>query len=185
MGMTSFCDGPADGSNLTGVGEIRLVPDMPTLVRIPWYFWLFWTFFTTFLNNLITLGGTMWHCKCKHEERTTQIRVEEDFNLVGGSAHQLNSAQFLLKYTFQLTHPLQHLFSFLLFIVFCLILFPHQWYADLHSIAIHLFLSHIYAFEVPMLIIWVTTTPSIPNCMSVCFFKVHNFCYAPTYMLCL
>ena len=38
MGMTSFCDGPADGSNLTGVGEIRLVPDMPTLVRIPWYF---------------------------------------------------------------------------------------------------------------------------------------------------
>nr|ATG88061.1 glutamine synthetase [Saccharum hybrid cultivar ROC22] len=36
MGMTSFCDGPADGSNLTGVGEIRLVPDMPTLVRIPW-----------------------------------------------------------------------------------------------------------------------------------------------------
>ena len=38
MGMTSFCDGPADGSNLTGVGEIRLVPDMPTLLRIPWYF---------------------------------------------------------------------------------------------------------------------------------------------------
>ncbi|CAD6205249.1 unnamed protein product [Miscanthus lutarioriparius] len=36
MGMTSFCDGPADGSNLTGVGEIRLVPDMPTLLRIPW-----------------------------------------------------------------------------------------------------------------------------------------------------
>ncbi|KAL5682900.1 hypothetical protein ACJX0J_009285, partial [Zea mays] len=36
MGMTSFCDGPADGSNLTGVGEIRLVPDMPTLVRLPW-----------------------------------------------------------------------------------------------------------------------------------------------------
>ncbi|PWZ55683.1 Protein fluG [Zea mays] len=36
MGMTSFCDGPADGSNLTGVGEIRLVPDMPTLVGLPW-----------------------------------------------------------------------------------------------------------------------------------------------------
>ncbi|KAG2537738.1 hypothetical protein PVAP13_9NG336200 [Panicum virgatum] len=36
MGMTSFCDGPADGTNLTGVGEIRLVPDMPTLLRLPW-----------------------------------------------------------------------------------------------------------------------------------------------------
>ncbi|XP_006662411.2 protein fluG [Oryza brachyantha] len=36
MGMTSFTDGPADGSNLTGVGEIRLVPDMSTLLRLPW-----------------------------------------------------------------------------------------------------------------------------------------------------
>uniref|UniRef100_A0A0A9CPX5 GS catalytic domain-containing protein n=1 Tax=Arundo donax TaxID=35708 RepID=A0A0A9CPX5_ARUDO len=36
MGMTSFCDGPADGTNLTGVGEIRLVPDMSTLLRLPW-----------------------------------------------------------------------------------------------------------------------------------------------------
>ncbi|CAN6293355.1 unnamed protein product [Urochloa humidicola] len=36
MGMTSFCDGPADGTNLTGVGEIRLMPDMPTLLRLPW-----------------------------------------------------------------------------------------------------------------------------------------------------
>ncbi|KAF8672674.1 hypothetical protein HU200_049368 [Digitaria exilis] len=36
MGMTSFCDGPADGTNLTGVGEIRLMPDMPTLMRLPW-----------------------------------------------------------------------------------------------------------------------------------------------------
>lgn len=36
MGMTSFCDGPADGTNLTGVGEIRLMPDMSTLFRLPW-----------------------------------------------------------------------------------------------------------------------------------------------------
>ncbi|VAH03950.1 unnamed protein product [Triticum turgidum subsp. durum] len=36
MGMTSFCDGPADGTNLTGVGEIRLMPDMSTLLRLPW-----------------------------------------------------------------------------------------------------------------------------------------------------
>ncbi|KAM0854833.1 hypothetical protein ACQ4PT_050204 [Festuca glaucescens] len=36
MGMTSFCDGPADGTNLTGVGEIRLMPDMSTILRLPW-----------------------------------------------------------------------------------------------------------------------------------------------------
>ncbi|KAK1662808.1 hypothetical protein QYE76_050967 [Lolium multiflorum] len=36
MGMTSFSDGPADGTNLTGVGEIRLMPDMSTILRLPW-----------------------------------------------------------------------------------------------------------------------------------------------------
>lgn len=37
MGMTSFTDGPADETNLTGVGEIRLMPDLSTKWRIPWY----------------------------------------------------------------------------------------------------------------------------------------------------
>ncbi|KNA07938.1 hypothetical protein SOVF_167260 [Spinacia oleracea] len=36
MGMTSFMDGPAAESNLTGTGEIRLIPDMSTLRTIPW-----------------------------------------------------------------------------------------------------------------------------------------------------
>ncbi|CAN6174677.1 unnamed protein product [Urochloa humidicola] len=36
MGMTSFSDCPAEGTKLTGVGEMRLVPDMSTLVRLPW-----------------------------------------------------------------------------------------------------------------------------------------------------
>ncbi|GMH30183.1 hypothetical protein Nepgr_032026 [Nepenthes gracilis] len=36
MGMTSFSDGPAIESNLTGVGEIRLIPDLSTQRRIPW-----------------------------------------------------------------------------------------------------------------------------------------------------
>ncbi|KAG0486133.1 hypothetical protein HPP92_008228 [Vanilla planifolia] len=36
MGMTSFCDGPADGTNLTGTGEIRLIPDCSTKHLIPW-----------------------------------------------------------------------------------------------------------------------------------------------------
>lgn len=37
MGMISFTDGPADETNLTGVGEIRLMPDLSTKWRIPWY----------------------------------------------------------------------------------------------------------------------------------------------------
>ncbi|XP_078173404.1 protein fluG-like isoform X1 [Carex rostrata] len=36
MAMLSFIDGPAEGTNLTAVGEIRLVPDMTTISRIPW-----------------------------------------------------------------------------------------------------------------------------------------------------
>lgn len=37
MGMTSAVDGPADGTNLSGTGEIRLMPDLSTRWRIPWY----------------------------------------------------------------------------------------------------------------------------------------------------
>ncbi|XP_026403304.1 protein fluG-like isoform X1 [Papaver somniferum] len=36
MGMTSFTDGPADGTNLTGTGEIRLMPDLSTKRTLPW-----------------------------------------------------------------------------------------------------------------------------------------------------
>ncbi|EEF42861.1 Protein fluG, putative [Ricinus communis] len=36
MGMTSAVDGPANETNLTGVGEIRLIPDLSTQRRIPW-----------------------------------------------------------------------------------------------------------------------------------------------------
>lgn len=37
MGTTSFADAPPDETNLTGVGEIRLTPDLSTMCRIPWY----------------------------------------------------------------------------------------------------------------------------------------------------
>ncbi|KAL6503085.1 hypothetical protein OROHE_023714 [Orobanche hederae] len=36
MGMSSHMDGPADGTNLSGVGEIRLMPDLSTKSVIPW-----------------------------------------------------------------------------------------------------------------------------------------------------
>ncbi|KAL5995194.1 hypothetical protein ACLOJK_025252 [Asimina triloba] len=38
MGMSSFCDGPAEGTDLTAVGEIRLIPDLSTKQRLPWYY---------------------------------------------------------------------------------------------------------------------------------------------------
>ncbi|KAG5243295.1 protein fluG [Salix suchowensis] len=36
MGMSSAADSPADESGLTGVGEIRLMPDITTRKKIPW-----------------------------------------------------------------------------------------------------------------------------------------------------
>ncbi|KAJ6407515.1 hypothetical protein OIU84_010911 [Salix udensis] len=36
MGMSSAADSPADESGLTGVGEIRLMPDVTTRKKIPW-----------------------------------------------------------------------------------------------------------------------------------------------------
>ncbi|KAA8516596.1 hypothetical protein F0562_016898 [Nyssa sinensis] len=36
MGMSSAVDGPADETNLSGVGEIRLMPDLSTKWKIPW-----------------------------------------------------------------------------------------------------------------------------------------------------
>lgn len=58
MGMTSFCDGPADGTNLTAVGEIRLLPDLTTKYRIPWYQFLILLSIFYYVNNfLVNLCG--------------------------------------------------------------------------------------------------------------------------------
>lgn len=55
MGMTSAVDGPADETNLTGTGEIRLLPDLSTRVRIPWYarHLLFLIFYMYFLEEML------------------------------------------------------------------------------------------------------------------------------------
>ena len=54
MGMPSFTDAPADGTNLTAVGEIRLVPDLSTKHTIPWYIFVF-LFFIVLFNLLQVL----------------------------------------------------------------------------------------------------------------------------------
>lgn len=51
MGMSSFSDCPAVGSNLTPVGEIRLVPDLSTKHRLPWYVYNFISFSNNHLGN--------------------------------------------------------------------------------------------------------------------------------------
>lgn len=38
MALISAVDAAADDTNLGGVGEIRLIPDLSTKWRIPWYF---------------------------------------------------------------------------------------------------------------------------------------------------
>lgn len=38
MGMSSAADSPSDETGLTGVGEIRLIPDVTTRKKIPWYY---------------------------------------------------------------------------------------------------------------------------------------------------
>ena len=38
MAMTSFSDAPAPNSGLSAVGEIRLMPDISTRRRLPWYY---------------------------------------------------------------------------------------------------------------------------------------------------
>lgn len=52
MAMTSFMDGPAQETNLTGVGEIRLMPDSSTKWRIPWYKSVFHRIFFKFYSFL-------------------------------------------------------------------------------------------------------------------------------------
>lgn len=41
MAMSSAVDCPADDTNLSAVGEIRLIPDLSTMRRIPWYLTFF------------------------------------------------------------------------------------------------------------------------------------------------
>lgn len=37
MGMSSTSDGPAVDTNLSASGETRIVPDLSTKCRLPWY----------------------------------------------------------------------------------------------------------------------------------------------------
>ncbi|XP_063947520.1 protein fluG [Daucus carota subsp. sativus] len=76
MAMTSAADGPADGTNLSGVGEIRLVPDLSTKCRIPWA-----KQEEMVLADMYLKPGEAWEY-CPREALRRVLKVlKEEFNL--------------------------------------------------------------------------------------------------------
>ncbi|PON48998.1 Glutamine synthetase, type III [Parasponia andersonii] len=77
MGMPSCTDGPAEESKLTGVGEIRLIPDLSTRRRIPWE-----TREEMVLADMYVKPGEPWeYCPREALRRVSKI-LKEEFNLV-------------------------------------------------------------------------------------------------------
>ncbi|XP_044473480.1 protein fluG isoform X2 [Mangifera indica] len=77
MGMSSAVDGPADETNLTGTGEIRLMPDLSTRWRIPWE-----SQEEMVLADMHLKPGEPWeYCPREALRRVSKVLIEE-FNLV-------------------------------------------------------------------------------------------------------
>ncbi|XP_042042819.1 protein fluG-like [Salvia splendens] len=77
MAMSSHMDGPADGTNLTGVGEISLIPDLSTKRLIPWA-----KEQEMVLADMHLKPGTPWeYCPRDALRRVSKI-LKEEFNLV-------------------------------------------------------------------------------------------------------
>ncbi|KAG8648598.1 hypothetical protein MANES_08G013700v8 [Manihot esculenta] len=77
MAMTSSVDGPADETNLTGVGEIRLMPDLTTKRRIPWM-----EVEEMVLADMHLRPGEAWeYCPREALRRVSKV-LKEEFNLV-------------------------------------------------------------------------------------------------------
>ncbi|KAL3536217.1 hypothetical protein ACH5RR_004678 [Cinchona calisaya] len=77
MGMTSAVDGPADGTNLSGVGEIRLIPDMLTKYRIPWAKQQ-----EMVLADMHLTPGEAWEYCPREALRRVSKLLKDEFNLV-------------------------------------------------------------------------------------------------------
>ncbi|KFK34564.1 hypothetical protein AALP_AA5G162200 [Arabis alpina] len=77
MGMPSFSDGPAEESKLTGVGEIRLVPDLSTKHTIPWT-----KQESMVLADMHLKPGEAWeYCPRETLRRVTKV-LKDEFDLV-------------------------------------------------------------------------------------------------------
>ncbi|CAN6460666.1 unnamed protein product [Victoria cruziana] len=76
MGMTSYSDGPAEASNLSAVGEIRLMPDLSTSCRLPWS-----QEEELVLADMHVKPGLAWeYCPREALRRVSNV-LKEEFNL--------------------------------------------------------------------------------------------------------
>ncbi|XVF07814.1 hypothetical protein REPUB_Repub06bG0172400 [Reevesia pubescens] len=77
MAMSSAIDGPADGTNLTGTGEIRLMPDLSTRREIPWK-----KQEEMVLADMHLKPGEAWeYCPREALRRVSKV-LKDEFNLV-------------------------------------------------------------------------------------------------------
>ncbi|GER36840.1 glutamine synthetase [Striga asiatica] len=77
MAMSSHMDGPADGTNLSGVGEIRLIPDLSTKSIIPWA-----KEQEMVLADMHSKPGIPWeYCPRETLKRVSKV-LKDEFNLV-------------------------------------------------------------------------------------------------------
>ncbi|CAA7019124.1 unnamed protein product [Microthlaspi erraticum] len=77
MGMPSFTDSPAEETKLTGVGEVRLVPDLSTKRTIPWT-----KQESMVLADMLVKSGEAWeYCPRETLRRVTKV-LKDEFDLV-------------------------------------------------------------------------------------------------------
>ncbi|KAL4573425.1 hypothetical protein LXL04_020230 [Taraxacum kok-saghyz] len=77
MCMSSATDGPAEGTNLTGTGEIRLMPDLSTRRTIPWVMQE-----EMVLADMHIKPGHAWeYCPRETLRRVSKV-LKDEFNLV-------------------------------------------------------------------------------------------------------
>lgn len=90
MGMSSFVDGPADGTNLSGVGEIRLIPDLSTKYIVPWAVEQ-----EMVLADMHLTPGEAWeYCPREALRRVSKV-LKDEFNLIMNAGFE--NEFFLLK----------------------------------------------------------------------------------------
>ncbi|KAF3520871.1 hypothetical protein DY000_02061231 [Brassica cretica] len=97
MGMTSFYDGPAEESKLTGIGEIRLVPDLSTKRIIPWT-----KQESMVLADMLLKPGEAWeYCPRETLRRVTNV-LKDEFDLVmnAGFENEFYLLKNVVRYAF-------------------------------------------------------------------------------------
>lgn len=90
MGMTSAVDGPADGTNLSGTGEVRLMPDLSTRWRIPWQ-----KQEEMIMADMHLKPGEPWEYCPREALRKVSRLLKEEFNLVLNAGFEIEF--YLLK----------------------------------------------------------------------------------------